>query len=438
MTGGCATSSADRGAVAIAAIGTDWPGYHFDAAHTGYAPAVPAATALGAAWRATLDGPVQAAPLVVHGLVIAATENNTVYGLNGATGRVVWSRHLATPVTSGLPCGNIHPLGITGTPVYDAASDRILAVTTSPTARSIRHVLVGLRPATGAQVLSTLIDPVGSDPLVENQRGALNLSRGRVLVPFGGHAGDCGNYHGWLVSARAVDGGGRVAYRTGTAREAGMWQPSGAAVDGAGSVYEVTGNGSVTAGRWDGGNAVSKYDPVALHRLSYFVPSDWASGNATDSDLGSAGATLVGSHVFVQGKSATGYLLNAANLGGIGHPVRALHGVCEQQFGGSAVHGSSVFAACTNGIRHLVVRADGTAVAGWRAPANVTGSPVVGGGRVWSLDPGAGVLYSLDERTGSVAGRIAVGRTVRFATPALSGRLILVPTVTGITAVSGA
>jgi hypothetical protein len=75
---------------------------------------------------------------------------------------------------------------------------------------------------------------------------------------------------------------------------------------------------------------------------------------------------------------------------------------------------------------------------GWRAPSNVTGSPVVGGGRVWALDPGGGTLYSINETSGAVAASISVGTTVRFATPALSGRLVLVPTQTGITAISGA
>jgi hypothetical protein len=102
------------------------------------------------------------------------------------------------------------------------------------------------------------------------------------------------------------------------------------------------------------------------------------------------------------------------------------------------VHSTSVYAPCTNGLRHLVVGADGVAHAGWRAPSNVTGSPVVGGRRVWALDPGGGTLYSLNEQTGAVAATISVGTAVRFATPALTGRLVLVPTQTGITAVSGA
>src|SRR5689334_238278 len=103
---------------------TEWHGYHYDAAHSGYNPNIPAAGALSRAWTARLDAAVQASPLVARGVVIAATENNTMYGLSPSTGHVIWSRHLAPPVTSGLPCGNINPLGITGTPVYDTYTNR--------------------------------------------------------------------------------------------------------------------------------------------------------------------------------------------------------------------------------------------------------------------------------------------------------------------------
>ena len=55
-------------------------------------------------------------------MVIAVTESNNVYALNAATGAIIWQRNVGTPVTSGLPCGNISPLGITGTPIVDLTS----------------------------------------------------------------------------------------------------------------------------------------------------------------------------------------------------------------------------------------------------------------------------------------------------------------------------
>ena len=72
-------------------------------------------------------GNVYAQPLYIEGgpsgpVVIAVTESNNVYALNATTGAIIWQRNVGTPVTSGLPCGNINPLGITGTPVVDLAS----------------------------------------------------------------------------------------------------------------------------------------------------------------------------------------------------------------------------------------------------------------------------------------------------------------------------
>jgi outer membrane protein assembly factor BamB len=58
-------------------------------------------------------------------VIIAVTESNNVYALNATTGTVIWVRNLGRPVTSGLPCGNINPVGITGTPVIDLASRRL-------------------------------------------------------------------------------------------------------------------------------------------------------------------------------------------------------------------------------------------------------------------------------------------------------------------------
>lgn len=422
---------------AEAATSTDWFGYHGDAVHSGYSAGTPTAGTPRVAWRARLDGVTQASPLVVGSRVVAATENDSVYALDRATGRALWKRHLATPVrSSSLPCGNIDPLGITGTPVFDPTTQRVFAVTVSLAGSHLRHTLFGLDVATGATEVHVVIDPPGQDPDVENQRGALALSRGRVLITYGGHAGDCGSYHGYLASVTTA-GHSLGYYKVGTLGAAGMWQPSGASVDGAGYAYVVSGNGRATTGAWDGSNAVHVVDPVTLQRKDFFAESNWAQGNRDDTDLGSSGALLFQGRVWIEGKTSTGYVLDLHRLGGIGHPLQTVSGACNAQFGGAATHGNAVFAPCTNGVRQLRVQSDRTLALGWRAPSNVIGSPVVGGGAVWSLDP-AGTLYELNETSGAVVHTVAVGPTVRFATSALSGALVLVPTKDGVTAVNGA
>jgi outer membrane protein assembly factor BamB len=64
------------------------------------------------------------------------------------------------------------------------------------------------------------------------------------------------------------------------------------------------------------------------------------------------------------------------------------------------------------------------------------GSPVIGGGRIWSLDAGAGLLQALDPKTGQSRGQVSVGATTRFATPAIYGRNVYIPTLAGATVVA--
>ncbi len=428
---------------AAPAAGADWPTYHGDNARTGFSAGTPRLGTLATAWATHLDGAVYASPVVVAGTAVVATENDSVYGLDAATGTIRWRQHLATPAPlSALPCGNVDPLGITGTPAYDAVTGRVFVVTTRLAGRRLAHELVGLDPRTGAVRLRRGADPAGQDPTVQNQRGALAVSRGVVYVPYGGHAGDCGDYHGTVVGLRADGKGSLSSYRVPTHREAGIWAPSGVAVDARGGLYVAVGNGAAgqDAGQrdaaYDQSDSVTKLS-AALRRTSVFAPPGWRQENSVDADLGSTGPLLIGSYVWAQGKASTGYVLHQDRQGGIGGAVSSVH-ACDRQFGGAAAHGMTVFASCTDGVRQVLISPSGRAVAGWRAPAQVSGSPVVGGDAVFSLDPDAGVLYALDERSGRVRSQLPVGPVTRFATPALTGGLLLVPTRSGVSAVAGA
>ena len=79
----------------------------------------PAAGRVRSSWTVPVDGPVYAQPLITGSEVIIATENDTVYALDESTGAVRWSRHLASPVPSGLPCGDVDPASVAGTPVAE-------------------------------------------------------------------------------------------------------------------------------------------------------------------------------------------------------------------------------------------------------------------------------------------------------------------------------
>ena len=68
-------------------------------------------------------------------------------------------------------------------------------------------------------------------------------------------------------------------------------------------------------------------------------------------------------------------------------------------------------------------------------PGNITGSPIYGGGAVWTLDQQAGVVYGLDRTTGKILRTVHVGQTSRFATMAMLHGYLHVPTMTGIVAI---
>ena len=126
-------------------------GVYIDAAFT---PAAAAGLTRDLNFDGTISGNVYAQPLYIEGgpsgpMIIAVTESNNVYALNATTGTVIWQRNLGPPVTSGLPCGNINPLGITGTPVVDLAS-RSLFLDAMIDGVTKKHFIYSLNVDTGA------------------------------------------------------------------------------------------------------------------------------------------------------------------------------------------------------------------------------------------------------------------------------------------------
>jgi hypothetical protein len=101
-----------------------------------------------------LVGQVVAQPLYwrargsTHGLVIVATEADIVYGLDAVTGRAAWHTVLGAPVPNSLlPCGNLDPVGITGTPVIDPRSGETFTLPSVPSPRDTGHRTRAAAPA---------------------------------------------------------------------------------------------------------------------------------------------------------------------------------------------------------------------------------------------------------------------------------------------------
>jgi outer membrane protein assembly factor BamB len=401
----------------------EWLTYHHDFFRTAFDPYKPASqsfSSINKNWTSSpLDGDIYAEPLVARSMVFVATENNTIYSLDADTGKVIWRTNLGSPVPlSDLPCGDIDPTGITGTPVIDMRTQTIFAV--AFLSDTHRHELFALDIGTGKIRFETAVDPPSSDPIVEQQRGALALayyndSRNStgdastgleggiiVYVPFGGLFGDCGQYHGWMVgapisyvslgsntnnisnsSASSIGIGtsgseetkqqqlSLLSFQVPTHREGGIWAPSGPAIDHNGNILVATGNGQPRTG-FDFGNSVIKLSPELGKVIDWFAPSNWAVLDISDTDLGSVGPTVLENNVsddsknhnnytttpvvFQIGKEGIGYLIRGDKLGGINGQIFSAH-VCDKgAYGGTAYAAPYLYVPCREGLVALYLQ----------------------------------------------------------------------------------
>lgn len=374
-------------------------------------------------WRSpSIEGLVYAQPLLTADRVVIGTEANVVAALDRVTGAVVWRAELGTPVDGRtLPCGNISPSGITGTPVIDEAGGTVYAV--AFLASGPRHELVALDLATGSVRWRRTVDPPGLSAKVEQQRGALALANGRVYVPFGGLFGDCGPYKGAVVSSDPAGTGALQTYIVPTTREGGIWAPPGPAVASDGSLFVTTGNteGSTT---FDGGNAVVRLSPD-LRPQSFYAPADWVALNRGDVDLGSVSPVLLPSgRLFVAGKSGIAYLLDPGALGGVGGPTVAQAKVCATAIGGAATTGDTVVLSCLGEVVGLSTAGDHLSVS-WRRTLGRPGPPVIAHQAAWVVD-GSGVLHALRLADGTDGFTAPLGGASRFASVAAAGADIVV------------
>lgn len=308
----------------------------------------------------TLDATIQAQPLYVSGITIAAskhnvlyvaTENDSVYALDAdIPGKVLWKRSFLTSTSTigkGFTGGRTalgSSVGITGTPVIDPATNRLYAVTRNTEGpdqvwRMHSISLFDGTDAVPAQIITGTSFGTGMgndgtghvpfDSLTQNQRPGLVLSHGVVYVAFASFS-DHDPYHGWVFALDAatlkilasfndsVNGGG-----------GGIWM-SGAAIaaDSAGNIYFNTGNGRPDADPLfeppgDNPNEMMKLklNGNTFAVLDYFAPYNTQCLTHHDLDLASTGVTLIpdkimGKDVLVTAsKEGRAYLIDASTLG---------------------------------------------------------------------------------------------------------------------------
>jgi hypothetical protein len=290
------------------------------------------------AFNATFAGTMYASPLFLangpggKGIFIAATTSNDVYALDETTGATVWMRNIgAAPSASGAGCGNVSPVGIIGTPVIDAATGTIYVAGGVGSTSIQRHEIHALDALTGAEragwPISAATIKAGDVELLpqpQNQRAALSLVGGTLYVAYGGHAGDCGEYKGWVMAINTATPTQRGAWATSGVGEA-IWHTGGMASNGDG-VFAVTGNNTrAVATHADSEEVVHLTGLAQLNRATgIYYPSHWRKMDQDDSDFGSVNPVYitVGATGYIAAAAKDGhfYLLNPANLGGMaGH-----------------------------------------------------------------------------------------------------------------------
>ncbi|WP_052226461.1 choice-of-anchor D domain-containing protein [Microbacterium mangrovi] len=345
---GTAPSRAVDETVSHDALRTGW-----DSNEPRLTPTDVTASDFGKLFATQVSGQIYAQPVVSHGVLLVATENDQVSGLDPVTGAVKWQRSVgpAWPAAT-LGCGDLAPnVGITATPVVDSATGTAYftaKVNDGATAASPHWYLHAIDITTGAERAGFPTTIAGSpsndpghpfNPETAMQRPGLLLLGGVVYAAFGSHC-DHGPYVGYVVGVNATSGAQTTMWSTeagSASQKAGIWQSGGGIVsDGPGRLFVTTGNG-VSPAPSPGSSPPNQLAESVVRlqvnpdgRLSardFFSPVNNTNLDRDDSDLGAAGPVALpdgyGSaahpHLLVQGgKDGRIFLLDRDDLGGMG------------------------------------------------------------------------------------------------------------------------
>lgn len=344
--------------------------YHYDNLRTGWNAKEKALTPQSVAssrFKMTasipLDDQVDAQPLLmtnqriegqgVHDVLYVATESNTLYAIDAATGNILKARSFgpAVPYTA-LPgqCPNNGPnVGITSTPVINQATGAMYLM--AYTYRKQRQNyelheidLSTLRDTTKPTVVTAsgkLADgsTYNFDPTVSRQRPGLLLSGGNIYAGFGSFCDVSADIsRGWLLGwsgdTLAPLSGNELtntrAHSTDNFFLTAIWMSGYAPAAGLdGDLYFVTGNSDFSGDSFDPkeniAESVVQLSDDLLTVKSLFTPkgrdAGWRVLDQADEDFGSGGAMLLppqsgasSNLLTALGKAGKLYLLNADDL----------------------------------------------------------------------------------------------------------------------------
>jgi len=331
--------------------------FHYDNARTGQNTAetnlIPAnvnRNQFGKLFSVQVDGYVYAQPLYMsnlniaggtHNVLYVATEHDSLYAIDADNGTILWQQSFINPATgiTSVPsedtvCTDLVPeVGITGTPVIDPTSNTIYLVTKTKENGSYFQRLHALDIVThaekfgGPQNISPISGGRSFNPLRNNQRAALLLENGHVIIAWAGHC-DYAPYQGWVMSFSATTLAQEAVFNTEIENGVygGVWMAGdGVAADASGNLYFATGNGDYN-GSTDFGDSILKLSGPSGGQFTvadWFTPWDWSSLSTNDIDLGSGGVLLLPTltgvahpQMLVQmGKDGTIHLIDRNTMG---------------------------------------------------------------------------------------------------------------------------
>ena len=342
--------------------------YHNDAFRTGWnshekslTPTSVHSSSFGVLQTVALDDQVQAQPLVVpgvtitagafkgvHNVVYVATDNNTVYAIDTASGQVLLSPNFGPPVVKPLNCHIYNPdVGINSTPVIDLTSNTLYAMvytqqTTGPAYFVHALDLGSLTDKVPPQLVAashTLTNGTTYtfNATYEQQRPALLLANGNVYAAFGSFCDKApslsrGWVLGWQTGTLTPLSGNQITDTQATAPGqyflSSIWMSGyGPAADDSGNVLLITANSDPSGTTYDGvtdiQESVIKLSPDLTTVLDLFTPSDEATLDENDTDFGSGGVMVLPDqtgatpHLAVAaGKEGNMFFMNEDDLGG--------------------------------------------------------------------------------------------------------------------------
>lgn len=421
----------------------DWPQFGYDAASSGASPAWTGVSASNVAQltrrQIALDGTVDASAIYLHQAAVSGSPHDvffvtTTYGktlaIDADSGAILWEY---TPSTYASLAGTAQITN--STPVADPGRQYIYAAAPDGTVQK-------LAIADGHALWTTAITLL---PSREKIASPLKEFNGRIVAVTGGYIGDAAPYQGHVAVLDAQTGKLLSVWNSLCSDRPGLLQPSscastrsaiwgraGAIIDPAtGNIFVATGNGPYD-GKTNWGDSLIELDPGVTTILGNYTPSDNASLNGSDLDLGSTSPVLLGNGVLAQGgKDMLIRLLALPALAGAApHTGSELQSVAtpsrSMMFTAPAVwhdQGQTWLFAADGGATTAWTVTRGTFTQIWTHPT-AGASPIVAGGLLYVYNPNGG-LHLYDPASGKLLDTLTCGGGHWNSPIAVDGRIAL-------------